>query len=388
MKHPVVLPRRSHVTKLIIKHVHEQLAHAGRNHVLATLREKYWIINGNTAVRHMLTSCITCRRHRKPVGEQKMADLPPDRMSPAPPFTFTGVDFFGPFIIKDGRKQLKRYGALFTCLVSRAIHIESSNSLNTDSFINTLRRFLARRGPILELRCDNGTNFVGAERELRQAITAIDQDAVREHLLKQHIQWKFNPPAASHMGGVWERQIRTVRKVLSPLFREFGERLDDESFRTLLCEVEAIVNSRPLTSVSDNPDDLDPLTPNHLLTMKSVVLAPPGQFQRDDIYLRKRWRRVQYLANQFWTRWRREYLLTLQQRTKWNQPRRSLHVGDVVLLVDDTISRNHWSMGRITKTEPDKKGFVRSVHVKTQSSGFRRPIDKLVLLLPIEEQSN
>jgi hypothetical protein len=229
---------------------------------------------------------------------------------------------------------------------------------------------------------------VGAERELRQAITAIDQDAVREHLLKQHIQWKFNPPAASHMGGVWERQIRTVRKVLSPLFREFGERLDDESFRTLLCEVEAIVNSRPLTSVSDNPDDLDPLTPNHLLTMKSVILAPPGQFQRDDIYLRKRWRRVQYLANQFWTRWRREYLLTLQQRTKWNQPRRSLHVGDVVLLVDDTISRNHWSMGRITKTEPDKKGFVRSVHVKTQSSGFRRPIDKLVLLLPIEEQSN
>jgi hypothetical protein len=246
--------------------------------------------------------------------EQKMADLPTERTSDGPPFTYTGVDFFGPFMIKQGRKQLKRYGAIFTCLSSRAIHIESAASLDTDSFILALRRFLARRGPIRQLRCDNGTNFVGAERQLREAFAEMKEDKIKEILMKQSIEWVFNPPAASHFGGIWERQIRTVRKVLSSLSREFGDKLDEESFRTLMCEVESIVNSRPITTVSSDPNDLDALTPSHILIMKSsIVLPPPGIFQQADVYLRRRWRRVQYLANIFWTRWKREYLLTLQE---------------------------------------------------------------------------
>ncbi len=194
-------------------------------------------------------------------------------------------------------------------------------------------------------------------------------------------------PAASHFGGVWERQIRTVRKVLTQLSKEFGDQLDEESFRTLMCEVEAIVNSRPLTSVSTDPDDMNALTPSHLLTMKSnVVLPPPGIFQRADIYMRKRWRRVQYLANLFWTRWKREYLLTLQPRQKWNQPRRNLHVGDIILIKEDSLPRSSWSMGKVDAIEPDRNGFVRSVTVKTQVSSLRRPVDRLVLLVPIDEQ--
>lgn len=167
------------------------------------------------------------------------------------------------------------------------------------------------------MRSDNGTNFHGAERELRQAIAEMDNDRIQAFLLHGSIDWTFNPPAASHMGSVWERQIRSVRKVLAGLLTENGERLDDESFRTLMCEIEAIINSRPITTVSSSPDDLNPLTPNHILTMKTgIICSPPGQFQRDDIYMRQRWRRVQYLANLFWTRWKKEYLMTLQERQK------------------------------------------------------------------------
>ena len=205
---------------------------------------------------------------------------------------------------------------------SRAIHIETATSLDADSFINALRRFLSRRGPVSQIRSDNGTNFVGAQRELREALAEMKDDVVKQMLMKQNIKWIFNPPAGSHFGGVWERQIRTVRKVLTQLSHEFGEQLNEESFRTLMCEVEAIVNSRPLTMVSTDPNDMNALTPSHLLTMKSnVILPPPGIFQRADVYMRKRWRRVQYLANLFWTRWKREYFFTLQTSQKWNQPK-------------------------------------------------------------------
>lgn len=387
-RHPIILPRKSHVTNLIIRHAHERLAHAGRGHTLAKLREKYWIPGANAAVRHLIANCVPCRRYRAPVVEQKMADLPKDRVTSAPPFTYTGVDYFGPYVVKEGRKELKRYGCLFTCLASRAVHIETANSLETDSFIQALRRFIARRGPVREIRSDNGSNFVGATNELQQAIGEMDNDQIRSRLHQEGTEWIFNPPSASHMGGIWERQIRTTRKVLTVLLHEHGTRLDDESFRTLLCEVEAIINSRPLTFASSDPDDFNPLSPSNLLTMKtSVVLPPPGVFQRADVYMRRRWRRVQYLANLFWTRWKREYLLTLQQRSKWNSPKRNLAVGDVVLVKDDSSPRNTWPLGRVIKTEPDKNGFVRSVQLKTQTSELRRPVDKVVLLLAKEEQS-
>lgn len=181
-KHPVILPRKSHVTTLIIRHAHEQLEHVGRGHVLSRLREKYWIVGATSAVRQVISSCVTCRRNRASILEQKMADLPPDRLTPAPPFTYVGVDYFSPYVVKEGRKECKRYGTLFTCLVSRAVHIEIAHSLETDSILNALRRFIARRGPVREIRCDNGTNFVGAKRELREAIEQMDHDQITEKL--------------------------------------------------------------------------------------------------------------------------------------------------------------------------------------------------------------
>ena len=360
----MILPKRNHITTLIVRHCHENVGHAGRGITLNEVRNKYWIIDGNSAVRYYIARCVTCRRLRGAVGVQLMADLPIDRVTPAPPFTYAAVDYFGPYYIKEGRKQLKRYGVLFTCLASRAIHIETATTLETDSFISALRRFVTRRGPVREMRSDCGTNFVGAERELKEAVKEMDQRRLQEIISNKFgadwiMQWNRNPPAASHMGGVWERQIRTVRAILSSMIRNYGHALNDESLRTLLTEVECIVNSRPLTFPSSDAKDPMSLAPSHILTMKSkVALPPPGNFQKEDVYLKRRWKRVQYLVNLFWSRWKKEYIQTLQARTKWTTHKRKLQVGDVVVVKDERTTRNHWPLALVDKVVTDKRGLV------------------------------
>ena len=209
----------------------------------------------------------------------------------------------------------------------------------------------------------------------------------------------MNPPAASHMGGVWERQIRSVRNVLCALLQGSGQQLDDELLRTFMCEAEAIVNSRPLTTDGlMSPLSPEPLTPNHLLTMKSsVLLPPPGDFKRADLYSRKRWRRVQHLANEFWNRWKKDFLQSLQERQKWNRVRPNVQTNDIVLLKEVDLPRNQWQLARVVEAEPDSDGLVRKVKVAVAgrnldklgrrvkpTSILERPIQKLVLLVACE----
>ena len=250
----------------------------------------------------------------------------------------------------------------FTCLVLRAIHIEVSHTLDTSSFINALRRFIARRGAVIEIRSDNATNFVGAEKELKLLINEWNQTAIHNFLLQKQIKWIFNTPAASHHGGVWERCIRSVRKILNSVVRQ--QTLDDESLTTFMCEVENIINSRPLTAVSNDVKDLQPLTPNMLLCLKEEQSLPPGTEDSFDVYSSKRWRRVQYLANLFWKRWVKEYLPILQKRQKWTKLNPNFTVGDVVIIADDNLPRNAWHMGVILETRNDKRGVVRSAKIK------------------------
>jgi hypothetical protein len=166
-----------------------------------------------------------------------------------------------------------------------------------------LQRFICRRGGVKLIRSDNGTNFVGGERELREAINALDQATIRQRLLSQEIEWKFNTPGASHMGGVWERMIRSTRKVLQALMRE--QTMDDEGLSTVLCQAESIVNSRPITYVSDDAQDAMPLTPNHLLQLRAPTVFPVGSFDERDLYARRRWRQVVYMSEIFWLRWKK-----------------------------------------------------------------------------------
>ena len=379
-KHQLILPKKHHVVDLIVRHYHLKSGHSGLEHVLSLIRERFWILKARTAVKSVLRGCFDCKRRQAPLGEQQMADLPTDRVTPEkPPFTFVGVDCFGPFVVRRGRSLVKRYGVLFTCLSIRAIHLEVAHSLDTDSFINAMRRFIARRGQPEEVRSDNGGNFVRGERELREAIEGWNQNKIGEFMLQRNVRWTFNPPGGSHHGGVWERCIRTVRKVMGALTKE--QILDDEGLATLLCEVESIVNGRPVTKVSDDPRDMEALTPNHLLLLRSGPSAPPGLFFKDEIYSRRRWRQVQYLADIFWRRWIKEYLPSLQERQKWNRPRRNFAVDDIVLVADLSCPRSCWPIGRILDVHRNTQdGYVRRVTVQTKGSILQRPIDKIVFL--------
>ena len=387
--HPVILPKDSVVSRRLVEHFHERVHHSGRTTTSNEVRQNgYWIINGNTIVRSVIHHCVTCRVLRGKLGEQKMAQLPGERFSTEGPFTYTGLDMFGPFYIKDGRKEHKRFVALFTCLSSRAVHLESTVSMDTDSFIQALRRFVARRGPIREILSDNGTNFVGAENELKKAFRSMGKEKINEFLLEHScdlIDWKRRPPTASHFGGVWERQIRTVRNVLSAMLRSHADRLNDESFRTFLAEAECIVNSRPLTVDNLNDPMSLPLSPMNILTGKTkIVLPPPGVFQKADVYCRRRWRQVQHLANEFWSRWRKEFINSLQPRQKWNHRRRNFQINDVVMIKDENLPRNQWPLARITKVYEDPKdSLVRKVdlYAPTSKSVLLRPIQKLILLV-------
>ena len=382
-KHQIIIPRNSHLARLLVYHFHEKSGHSGREYVLALLRERFWLLRANSMVRSVLSSCYACKRRHGPTGEQKMADLPLPRITPdLPPFTCVGIDYFGPFLVRQRRSLVKRYGTIFTCLALRAVHLEISHSLDTDSFLLALRRFIARRGQVKEIRSDNGTNFVGGEKELRVMITSWNQAKIHDSLLQKGIKWFFNPPTASHHGGVWERLIRSTRKILAGLTKE--QSLDDESLQTLMCEAESIINGRPLTKVSDDPKDLEPLTPNHLLLLRRDTPLPPGLFVKSDNLSRRRWRQVQYLTDIFWKRWKKEYLPLLQERQKWFRPRRNFAVGDTVIVADESTPRNVWPLGRIMEVFPDKQGYVRRVKIRTKSGMLERPITKLCPLESID----
>ena len=385
VRHPIILPSDHHVTRLVIEDYHYRVGHSGMAHTWTSIRQNYWIVKGAATVRKVLGKCILCRRRNARAGQQMMSDLPKERVTPCnPPFYFSGVDYFGPFVVRQGRSDVKRYGCIFTCLTTRAVHIEVAHSLTTDSFIDAFRRFVSRRGTPHTLYSDNGTNFVGAERELRESIQEWNQSRITERLLQRSVRWKFNPPLASHMGGIWERLIRSVRRILYVLLSQ--QKLNDERLTTLMTEVEYILNSRPLTPITLDPEGDEPLTPNHLLLLGRCVGLPPGVFGEADNYCRRRWRQVQYLADQFWKRWTLEYLQTLQTRQKWQSMRRNLSPNELVLLVDENLPRGQWQIGRITEVHPDRQGRVRQVSVRTGTGIImKRPVTKLCTIIDIDD---
>ena len=380
-KFPMIVPPKHHVTQLLIQAFHQKLAHAGQDHILAQLREQFWIPKGRSAVRKVVRSCLTCKKQRAVRMEQMMANLPAFRTTAYEPcFTHTGVDYFGPLNVKRGRSVVKRWGAIFTCLNSRAVHLEVATSLETDCFINVFRRFINRRGLPKCMYSDNGSNFVGAEREITTAIEDWNQKQIQDELLQKGCQWVFQPPRASHASGVWERLIRSTRTALKVILG--NSLVDEEVLTTVLTEVESILNSRPLSPASDDPNDCEPLTPNHLLLQRPVHTLPPGSFVKEDIFVRKKWRQAQILADHFW----KIVVPALQERQKWHRPRRNAEVGDLVLLVDEPLPRGQWRMGRVVKVVPGRDGLVRTVEVKTgASTSLVRPIQKLCLL---EESRN
>ncbi|KAJ8369941.1 hypothetical protein SKAU_G00099690 [Synaphobranchus kaupii] len=330
-KNPIILPRQSHVSTLLVRHYHNQVKHQGRHFTEGAIRAAgLWVVSGKRLIGSILHSCVTCRKLRCKMEEQKMADLPPERLSTSP-FTYVGLDVFGPWNVtalrtRGGHVHSKRWAVMFTCMSTRTVHIEVVESMDTSSAINALRRFFAIRGPAKQLRSDCGTNFIGASKEL--GLKRESQDAtVQRYLSEQGCTWEFNPPHSSHMGGAWERMIGVARRILDSMLLQETLHLSHEVLCTFMAEVTAIINARPLVPVSTDPDSPLILTPAMLLTQKvGAPPTPPGDFTDKDL-LRSQWRRVQSLASKFWSRWKTEYLPTLQSRRKWNETRRNLQKG-------------------------------------------------------------
>jgi len=229
--------------------------------------------------------------------------------------------------------------------------------------INALGRFISVRGYPEQIRSDQGSNFPKADKELKEAVEAWNEHKINNFCGQKRIEWIFNPPSASHMGGAWERMIRSVRQILKAILKE--QLVSDEVLSTVMAEAVNILNSRPLTRISDSPLDEQPLTPNHLLHLRPRVGLPPGIFDKDDLSYRRAWRQAQYLANLLWRRWTSEYLPTLLERKKWNAPKRNLEVGDLVLLADKSFPRDNWPLRRIVEVMPSRDGLLRTVRVKT-----------------------
>ena len=389
-KHPVILPKRNHLSKLAIMFHHERTHHQGRLITNGAVRQAgFWIVGVSRMVNQLLGQCITCRRFRGKSMTQYMADLPSDRTETPAPFTNVGFDVFGPWLIRirrlrGGAANAKRWGLVFTCLNSRAIHIEVLETMESDSFICALRRFFAISGVSTVLRCDQGTNFVGAKSELEQAMKELDEKSIGHYAATQNCHWLFNPPHGSHFGGIWERQIGTIRRILDVMLAKLGpSQLTHELLVTFMAEITGIINSRPISALLTDTDHPQPLNPNMLLWMKTrPLLPPPGDFTNDQ-YSRKLWRRAQYLAEQFWTRWKREYLQLLQARSKWNEKQSNLDVGDIVVMRQDS-RRYEWPLARVSEVHRSNDGRVRKATIALWKDGekrsYVRPINELVFL--------
>lgn len=388
-KHPILVPKRCHFTKLMILKSHQQVLHGGVADTLSKIREQYWIPQGRQIVKNVLKTCYICKR----LEGQRFAlpptpPLPVERVQNAYPFEVTGVDYSGAVQLNDSSQVDKVYICLFTCAVTRAVHLELAEDLTSETFINIFRRFVARRGCPKIMISDNATNFrSGSEILTRLA----NEPEVNDLTVNYNVRWKFIPPRSPWHGGFYERMIGLVKGCLRKVL--FRRKLSLNDLQTILTEVEARVNNRPLTYQDDSLQQLEPLTPSHLLHGRKLQLHPWNV--EDDHYqpqpqthqsFNQRLTYVNKIIHKWEELWKKEYLLSLRERypkrgevkTKFDQ---SIKIGDIVLIHSDK-NREQWPLGRIIELYPDNRGTVRVVKLDSKMGPIIRSVK---LLYPLEE---
>lgn len=382
-KFPIILPKNHRVTELLIDWHHRRFGHHNGETVVNEIRQRFHISTLRTMVRKLSKKCQWCNVYKAQPAVPKMAPLPEARVTPfVRPFSLVGVDYFGPYMIKIGRSQVKRWVALFTCMVIRAVHVEVAASLSTESCKLAIRRFIARRGAPTQIYTDHGTNFVGASRELANQLATMNRE-LAETFTNTNTRWFFIPPSSPHMGGAWERMVRSVKTAME-VINEFRAP-SEEVFHTIICEAESIVNSRPLTYVPLETSDQEALTPNHFILLSSNGVKQPEKAPTTEgEALRNGWNLCRYVLDQFWSRWIREYLPVVTRRTKWHDEVKPVKEGDVVFIVGEAI-RNRWPRGKVLKVIPGKDGRVRQVDVQTATGILRRPVAKLAVINVLPE---
>lgn len=381
VNNPVILPDNHNFTNLLIRTFHNANAHQGLETIVNNLKYRYRILKIRSQVKKFAHTCVKCRELRAKPSVAQMGNLPPERTTPFVfPFTYTGIDYFGPLTVKVGRRVEKRWVVLFTCMTSRAVHLEVVPSLDTSSCIMAIRCFVAIRGVPQKILTDNGTNFTGANQELKKMVKELDQQQIDETLSVRGVEWSFIPPGAPHFGGCWERLVRSVKTGLRAMLKE--RHPTDLILRTALCEVMNVVNNRPLTHVSDDPHDPEPLTPNMLLLGRNNNMQYDHDFDESSLMTRAAYKHAQIYADRFWRKWMSAYRPELIKRQKW-QDNRSYYeyaVGDLVMVIDENLHRGCWPKGVIEKVNHGPDGKVRTVKIRTSRSTYLRPITKIILL--------
>ena len=396
-KHPVLLDQRHHLATLIVRDAHSRVKHNGVKETLAELRSKYWIIRGRSFVRKMLHRCVVCRRFEgRPYRPPPPPPLPRFRVTEAPAFTFTGVDYAGPLYVKGATpsESEKIWICLYTCCVVRAIHLEVVPDMTTQSFMRCFKRFTARRGFPAKIISDNGQTFKSAAKTLSKI---LKHPEVEEYFSGIHIQWSFNLEKAPWWGGIFERMVKSVKRCLR---KTIGRgRLTLDELTTAITEVEMIVNSRPLTYVSTE-DTEEPITPSHLITGRRLMSLPDGPYNRDidddavieHSTLTKRMIHLNKVLDHFWNRWNKEYLLELRDAHRQAPSKgadETISIGDIVLVQDTDRPRGFWKLARVESLITGTDGQVRGAKVLLHSAVKRhthlqRPIQ---LLYPLEVHS-
>ncbi|UYV64990.1 hypothetical protein LAZ67_3002675 [Cordylochernes scorpioides] len=373
-KTPIILPGDHPFVEQLIWEVHLKNGHVGVQFILSKLREKFWIIRGRKTIKKIISKCIACKRLKEKSLQRPMAALPENRIGLGKPFQITGVDLLGPLHLKEGGKV---WVAAFTCAVYRAIHLELVKSLETGVFMMALHRFICRRGRPEKIYSDNGTNFA----KLNRIFKRLDWIRIERETSIKRIQWIFIPPSAPWWGGFWERMVRTIKEML---IKMLGHRkLKYVQLQTALCEIESIINNRPLTYVSEDDNDLKPLTPNEFLQNDPESSFPEFENLKPEM-LHTRYRELGQLKRELKQIFLKEYLGALIQKSE-NIDRRQLKVGDVVLIGQENLKRMFWPKGRIVNLIPGKDGIVRVAHVKTSTGTLIRALQRLH---PLEISSN
>ncbi|XP_053686443.1 uncharacterized protein LOC128735983 [Sabethes cyaneus] len=388
-RHQMILPGHHFVTKLILRALHEENLHAGPSAILAISRQMFWILKARSTIRGVTRSCIACFRTNPKRITQLMGVLPEPRVNPAKPFENTGIDFAGPIAVKEGKyrpKIVKGYIAVFICLATKNVHLELVSSLSTEAFLAALDRFVNRRGMVKSILSDNGTNFVGASNELRELYKQLRSETmqakINDLLLPREIQWCFILPRAPNFAGLVEAAVKSVKTHLKRTLQ--NAKLTFEGFATLLTHVEAILNSRPLYAVSEDPNDPLPISPAHLQLGRALQPVPKPTLLDVNENRLSRWQYLTLLRDHIWKRWSKEYLSTHRSRGKWVKSTANIEPGMIVLLIEDNLPPLSWKYGKIVKTYPGPDQLVRVADVKTASGVFKRSIAKLAPL-PIKD---
>ncbi|XP_055604343.1 uncharacterized protein LOC129752593 [Uranotaenia lowii] len=396
-KHPWILPAGCRLAKVLFHQEHVKNHHIGAQALLAFTRRRFWVPNGRNLARNTVWSCIPCYRKSPERGltQPIMGQLPPERVNQAPPFFNSGVDYGGPITLVDrrgrGATSTKGYIAIFVCYATRAVHIEAVTKLTTTACLAALRRFIGRRGAVGHLYSDNGTNFQGASREMRAWYKKIQSDdhnqRVANFLSAGGTQWHFNVPGVPHLGGLWEAAIKTAKHHLNIVTG--NARLTFEEFTTLLIEIEAIMNSRPISPCSNDPNDLQALTPGHLLIGRPIKEQNENgnYLPNPDVPYDLRFRYIMELKNHFWERWHREYIPELQIKGKWQKPSNEIIPGDLVLIRSKNLLSTQWRLGRVLKLHDSPDGHPRLATVRVQSGEITQTIHN-ISKLPTTEREN